>query len=124
MPRRRRARPPGRGTAAGSPGAAGPRRRARAAGGRRSAPSSKANLPLMGPAPLRVACVQMTSGPDKAANIERAELLVADAAAAGADLVVLPEKWNAIGPPDVLHAAGEPLEGGESVEAMSGWAAR
>jgi deaminated glutathione amidase len=73
---------------------------------------------------LRVACVQMTSGPDKAANIERAERLVAEAAAAGADLVVLPEKWNAIGPPDVLHAAGEPLEAGESVDAMSGWAAR
>jgi predicted amidohydrolase len=78
----------------------------------------------MGADTLRVACVQMTSGPDKAANIEQAEGLVAQAAAAGAELVVLPEKWNAIGPPDVLHAAGEPLETGESVEAMSGWAAR
>ena len=78
----------------------------------------------MGTDTLRVACVQMTSGPDKAANIERAERLVADAAAGGADLVVLPEKWNAIGPPEVLHAAGEPLDGGESVEAMSGWAAQ
>jgi predicted amidohydrolase len=71
---------------------------------------------------LRVACVQMTSGPDKAANLEVAARLVREAAAAGAELVVLPEKWNAIGPPDVLHAAGEPLDGGESVEAMSGWA--
>ena len=59
----------------------------------------------MGNDVLRVACVQMTSGPDKAANIEHAERLVADAAAAGAELVVLPEKWNAIGPPEVLHAA-------------------
>jgi predicted amidohydrolase len=64
----------------------------------------------------------MTSGPDKADNLEVAARLVRGAAAAGAELVVLPEKWNAIGPPDVLHAAGEPLEGGESVEAMSGWA--
>jgi deaminated glutathione amidase len=72
---------------------------------------------------LRVACVQMTSGPDKAANLEVAERLVGDAAAVGGELVVLPEKWNAIGPPDVLHAAAEPLEGGESVEAMSRWAA-
>jgi predicted amidohydrolase len=71
-----------------------------------------------------VACVQMTSGPDKAANLERSERLVANAARAGADIVVLPEKWNAIGPPDVLHAAAEPLAGGESVGAMSGWAAR
>jgi predicted amidohydrolase len=64
----------------------------------------------------------MTSGPDKAANLGAAARLVRKAAAAGAELVVLPEKWNAIGPPDVLHAAGEPLDGGESVEAMSGWA--
>jgi deaminated glutathione amidase len=73
---------------------------------------------------LRVACVQMTSGPDKAANLETAERLVRDAAAAGAALVVLPEKWNAIGPPDVLHAAAEPLEGGDSIGAMSAWARR
>jgi deaminated glutathione amidase len=71
---------------------------------------------------LRVACVQMTSGPDKAANLVAAERLVGDAAAAGAELVVLPEKWNAIGAPDVLHTASEPIDGGESVEAMSGWA--
>ena len=73
---------------------------------------------------LRVACVQMTSGPDKAANLGQAERLVADAAAAGAELVVLPEKWDAIGPPEVLHAAAEPLDGGESTEAMRGWARR
>ena len=39
---------------------------------------------------LRVACVQMTSGPDKAANLETAERLVARAAATGADMVALP----------------------------------
>ena len=72
---------------------------------------------------LRVACVQLTSRGDKAANLEQAERLVARAAAGGADLVVLPEKWNAIGDADdVLHALAEPLEGGESVEAMSAWA--
>ncbi len=73
---------------------------------------------------LRVACVQMTSGPDKAANLETAERLVARAAATGADLVALPEKWNAIGTTEQLHAAAEPLEGGESVEAMADWARR
>ena len=71
---------------------------------------------------IRVACVQLTSRADKAANLERTERLVARAAATGADLVVLPEKWNAIGDAAVLHAAAEPLEGGESVEAMSSWA--
>ena len=71
---------------------------------------------------LRVACVQMTSRADKAANLEQAERLVARAASGGADVVVLPEKWNAIGGAETLHAAAEPLDGGESVEAMSSWA--
>ena len=71
---------------------------------------------------LRVACVQLTSRDDKAANIEKAEQLVAHAAATGADVVVLPEKWNAIGNPEVLHGAAETLEDGESVQAMAAWA--
>ena len=73
---------------------------------------------------LRVACVQMTSRDDKAANLDRAEALVGRAAAGGADVVVLPEKWNAIGDPALLHAAAESLDGGESVDAMAGWARR
>jgi predicted amidohydrolase len=73
---------------------------------------------------LRVACVQLTSREDKAANLERAEALVARAAATGADVVVLPEKWNGIGDADRLWALAEPLEGGESVEAVSDWARR
>ncbi|MDQ4082109.1 MAG: carbon-nitrogen hydrolase family protein [Actinomycetota bacterium] len=71
---------------------------------------------------LRVACVQLNSGTVKADNLEKAERLVARAAASGADIVVLPEKWNAIGSPDTLRANAEPLAGGESVAAMSGWA--
>jgi predicted amidohydrolase len=71
---------------------------------------------------IRVACVQMTSRQDKAANLERAEALVARAASTGADIVVLPEKWNLIGSADDYRAAAEPLDGGESVQAMSGWA--
>jgi predicted amidohydrolase len=64
----------------------------------------------------------MTSRQDKAANLERAEALVARAASTGADVVVLPEKWNLIGGADDYRAAAEPLEGGESVQAMSAWA--
>jgi deaminated glutathione amidase len=71
---------------------------------------------------IRVACVQMTSRQDKGANLERAEALVARAASTGADVVVLPEKWNLIGSADEYRTAAEPLDGGESVQAMSGWA--
>jgi deaminated glutathione amidase len=71
---------------------------------------------------IRVACVQMTSRADKAVNLEAAERLVGQAAATGADVVVLPEKWNAIGTASELHAAAEPTDGGESVEAMTSWA--
>jgi predicted amidohydrolase len=71
---------------------------------------------------IRVACVQMTSRADKAANLEAAERLVSQAAATGADVVVLPEKWNAIGDADTLRAAAESLDGGESVAAMGEWA--
>src|SRR5919106_1129715 len=71
---------------------------------------------------MRVACVQLSSRADKAANLERAETLVQRAAATGAEVVVLPEKWNAIGDAETLHAAAERLEGGETVEAMGEWA--
>ena len=71
---------------------------------------------------LRVACVQLNAGENKADNVEKAERLVARAAATGADVVVLPEKWNAIGSPQVLRDNAESLESGETVDAMSGWA--
>ena len=73
---------------------------------------------------IRVACVQLSSGRDKAANLERAEALVARAASTGADVVVLPERWDCIGRAEDYHDAAEPLDGGESVAAMSGWARR
>jgi deaminated glutathione amidase len=73
---------------------------------------------------IRVACVQMTSRADKAANLETAERLVTQAAATGADVVVLPEKWNAIGHGGVYLENAEPIDGGESVAAMSEWARR
>src|SRR5919202_2995571 len=71
---------------------------------------------------IRVAAVQLNSQGIKADNIEKAERLVARAASTGADVVVLPEKWNAIGTTEILREAAEPIDGGETVEAMSGWA--
>jgi deaminated glutathione amidase len=71
---------------------------------------------------LRVACVQLNSSTSKAENLERMEPLVARAAATGADLVILPEKWNGLGSHEILLDVAESLDGGETVEAMSGWA--
>jgi deaminated glutathione amidase len=73
---------------------------------------------------LRVAAVQLNSSPDKADNLERGERLVARAASTGADLVLLPEKWNAIGSTETLVANAEPLESGETAAAMAEWAKR
>jgi deaminated glutathione amidase len=73
---------------------------------------------------IRVACVQLTSRADKAENLAKTDRLVAEAAAGGADVVLLPEKWNAIGDAETLHEAAETIETGESVEAMRGWSSR
>jgi predicted amidohydrolase len=74
------------------------------------------------PDQIRIACVQLTASADKSANLERAERLVARAASLGADVIALPEKWNGVGNAEQLHALAESLDGGESVEALSGWA--
>ena len=72
---------------------------------------------------LRVACVQLSAGAEKGANLATAERLVARAAAEGAGLVVLPEKWNGVSASGAdLAALAEPLDGGESVDAMASWA--
>jgi predicted amidohydrolase len=71
---------------------------------------------------LRVACVQLNATESKADNIERAERLVAQAAATGADLVLLPEKWNGFGQPNFMRSIAESLDDGETFAAMSEWA--
>jgi deaminated glutathione amidase len=60
---------------------------------------------------MRVAAVQLNSSADRAANLAVADRLTRAAAADGAKLIVLPEKWTAIGSDEDLRAAAEPLEG-------------
>jgi predicted amidohydrolase len=60
---------------------------------------------------LRAAAVQLTATRDKAANLEAADRLVRRAAADGARLVVLPEKWSVLGRGADLREGAEPLDG-------------
>src|SRR5262249_27279677 len=71
--------------------------------------------------PLRVAAVQLNSTGDKARNLATAERLVRAAAADGAELVALREKWNRVGGGDELVAGAEPLDG-PSLAAARAWA--
>lgn len=64
------------------------------------------------------AAIQMTAGPDKPANLERAERLVRVGAARGANLVALPEVFNWRGKRHDQAAAAETLDG-ESLKLMS-----
>jgi predicted amidohydrolase len=70
---------------------------------------------------MRAAAVQLNSTPDKERNLEAAERLVRAASADGAELVVLPEKWNVLGDAEVLAAGAEPLDG-PTITAASSWA--
>jgi len=68
------------------------------------------------------ACVQFVAGPDKRENIHRMAPLVARAAARGATIVLLPEKWNAVADGLALANFAERLDDGETVDALAGWA--
>jgi predicted amidohydrolase len=70
---------------------------------------------------LRAAAVQLNSTNDKARNVATAERLVRAAAADGAELVALPEKWNLLGSADELAAGAESLDG-PTLSAVRGWA--
>jgi deaminated glutathione amidase len=70
---------------------------------------------------VRVAAVQLNSGGDKARNLAAAERLVRAAAADGAELVALPEKWNLLASGEEMAAGAESLDG-PSLDAARGWA--
>ena len=66
---------------------------------------------------MRAAAVQLNATEDTDRNLERADRLVRDAAAHGAELVVLPEKWTVLGTREHMAAGAQTLDG----EAIS-WA--
>ncbi|MEJ7894489.1 MAG: carbon-nitrogen hydrolase family protein [Solirubrobacteraceae bacterium] len=60
---------------------------------------------------MRAAAVQLNSTQDKDRNLDTADRLTREAAADGATLVVLPEKFNVLGDREALLAGAEPLDG-------------
>jgi deaminated glutathione amidase len=60
---------------------------------------------------MRVAAVQLNSTADPSANLASADRLTRAAAGEGAKLIVLPEKWTAIGSDEQQRAAADTLEG-------------
>jgi predicted amidohydrolase len=60
---------------------------------------------------MRVAAVQLNSTADKAANLAAADRLTRAAAADGARLIVLPEKWILIGTGQQLRDGAQTLDG-------------
>jgi predicted amidohydrolase len=66
---------------------------------------------------MRAAAVQLNSTEDKDRNLAAADRLTRAASADGAELVVLPEKFNVLGTPDDYERGAETLDG-----ATIGWA--
>jgi deaminated glutathione amidase len=64
-----------------------------------------------GDALVRVAAVQLNSTADQVTNMAAADRLTRAAAADGAQLIVLPEKWTAMGSQEDLRASAEGLDG-------------
>jgi deaminated glutathione amidase len=60
---------------------------------------------------MRAAAVQLTATADKARNLATADRLVRAAAADGARLIVLPEKWAVLGGGTTVRDGAEPLDG-------------
>ncbi len=60
---------------------------------------------------MRAAAIQLQSTPDRDRNLAAADRLTRAAAGAGAQLVVLPEKWPVLGSPEQTAAGAEPYDG-------------
>lgn len=63
---------------------------------------------------MRIGLVQLNSGEDRQANLAQAEEMIAGAASAGADLIMLPEMFNFRGTDEDNAASAEPIPGPSS----------
>lgn len=66
---------------------------------------------MASPTVIRAAAVQLNSTEDLDRNLQTADRLTREAAARGAELVVLPEKWTVLGRADAMAEAAQPLDG-------------
>ena len=74
---------------------------------------------------MKVAAIQMTSGPEVAANLEQARVLLEEAAARGARLAVLPENFAFMGVRDAdKRAVAEPDGAGPAQDFLAATARR
>ena len=78
-------------------------------GSRIKQPSAKKSAPAAGA--IRVAAIQMASGPNVAANLSEAERLIEQAVKMGAKLVALPEYFAIMGMKDTDKVAVREIEG-------------
>ena len=69
----------------------------------------------------RIACIQLRAGASPDDNLAAAEAFVRRAAAGGAEIALLPERWEAFGSADELRVAAQPLDG-PRLTAVAGWA--
>jgi len=91
----------------------------------RNSVSEQADARSSGPGTaIRIAAVQMISGPDVAPNLKTAARLIAEAAAAGAQLVALPEYFPLIGAADADRLAAREEEGAGPLQDFLAEAAR
>src|SRR5271154_6601085 len=72
---------------------------------------------------LRAAAVQLNATEDVDRNLATADRLTREAAARGAQLVVLPEKWTVLGRSDVIEKHAQQLVDGPAVAWACGIAA-
>ena len=73
---------------------------------------------------MKIAAVQMISGPDVAPNLATAGRLIAEAAAAGSQLVALPEYFPLIGASDADRLAAREVDGSGPIQGFLGDIAR
>ena len=73
---------------------------------------------------MKIAAVQMISGPDVAPNLATAGRLIAEAAAAGSQLVALPEYFPLIGASDADRLAAREVDGSGPIQEFLGDTAR